>query len=83
MEKYLLGIDIGTSAVKVVLFTPQGDIVASSNQAVPIYSEKPDYAEQDMEEVWRIAAETVRSCLARAEISPALESLDKGRVVGS
>jgi len=72
VEKYLLGIDIGTSAVKAVLFTLQGKVVASANQVVPIYSEKPDYAEQDMEEVWRIAAQAVAACLAQAGVSPSL-----------
>ncbi|MGC8778646.1 MAG: FGGY-family carbohydrate kinase, partial [Candidatus Caldatribacteriaceae bacterium] len=70
MEGYLIGIDIGTSAVKVVLFDPQGKVVASSSSAVPIYSEKPDYAEQNMDEIWNIAARSVAACLGKSRIDP-------------
>ncbi|MEN3186250.1 MAG: FGGY-family carbohydrate kinase [Atribacterota bacterium] len=70
MEGYLLGIDVGTSAVKVVLFDLQGKVVAATNKTVPIYSEKPDYAEQNMNEIWDITTHSIAMCLAESRIDP-------------
>lgn len=72
VEGYLLGIDIGTSAVKVVLFDPQGRVVASSDSVVPIYSPKPDYAEQNMDEIWDIAARSIAACIAQSGVDARL-----------
>lgn len=72
VEGYLLGIDVGTSAVKVVLFDLQGKVIAATSKTVPIYSEKPDYAEQNMNEIWDIATHSIAACLAESHVDPAL-----------
>ena len=35
--QYLIGVDLGTTATKAVLFEKNGKIVASSSQAYPLY----------------------------------------------
>jgi sugar (pentulose or hexulose) kinase len=70
MERYLLGIDSGTSVVKSVLFDLHGNEVAIARREMPIVSRIPGGSEVDMRQVWALTAETiaevVRSIDARA-----------------
>ena len=52
--KYLIGIDIGTSATKTVLFDENFGVVASSSQEYPLYQPQNGWAEQKAED-WRDA----------------------------
>ncbi|MCB0163843.1 MAG: xylulokinase, partial [Anaerolineae bacterium] len=66
----LLGIDLGTSSVKSVLFDPhQAKIVATAAQEYPIDKPLPDRAEQDPESWWQATVETVRRVIATADRS--------------
>ena len=51
---YLIGIDVGTSATKTVLFEESGRAVASASQEYPLYQPKNGWAEQKPED-WRDA----------------------------
>ena len=44
---YLLGVDIGTSGTKTVLFDTSGTAVASATVEYPLYQPKNGWAEQD------------------------------------
>ncbi len=58
---FLLGIDIGTSSVKAVLFDPDtSQIVAVAGREYPIHHPAPDRAEQDPDDWWRATVEVVR-----------------------
>jgi len=62
---YLLGIDIGTSSAKAVLFDPESaQIAAVANQEYPIQRPAPDRAEQDPEDWWRATVTVTRRLLA-------------------
>lgn len=52
--KYLIGIDIGTSATKTVLFDENGSVVASASQEYPLYQPENGWAEQKPED-WKEA----------------------------
>ena len=58
MRKLLLGIDLGTSACKVVAFTPEGEVVAHSSAAYPVFYPAAGWAEQDPEDVYKRQAST-------------------------
>lgn len=47
----IMGVDIGTTAVKVVVMDENLAIISKSSRNYPIYSPKPDWAEQDPEEI--------------------------------
>ncbi|MCX6090621.1 MAG: xylulokinase [Candidatus Atribacteria bacterium] len=47
MEKYLLGIDIGTSGCKCSVINDQGKMIASSSQEYVPFSPQPGWMEQD------------------------------------
>lgn len=51
---YLIGIDVGTSAAKTVLFDEDGTVVASASAEYPLYQPQNGWAEQRAED-WRDA----------------------------
>ncbi len=69
-QKYLIGVDLGTSATKSALFTPDGRLVAEASQEVPLYYPAPGVVEQENEDFYRSAAATVRQCLQASGIDP-------------
>ncbi len=52
--RYLLGVDLGSGAVKTTLLTLKGDVAGASNVEFPTHYPRPGWAEQDPEE-WYIA----------------------------
>ncbi|MDR3191179.1 MAG: gluconokinase [Lactobacillaceae bacterium] len=49
---YLIGVDLGTTSTKAVLFDTKGQVIASANQGYKLYRDEPDMAEQDLTEIW-------------------------------
>ena len=49
--EYVIGIDLGTSAVKILLVNQHGDVVQETAKAYPLIQEKTGYSEQDPD-VW-------------------------------
>lgn len=50
---YFLGIDLGTTGLKVALLAESGRLLDAAYHEYPILSPQPGYAEQDPEEWWR------------------------------
>ena len=67
--RYLLGIDIGTSACKVAAFSRDGQVIASHSTEYPIYYPRPGWAEQDPDEWWDAVCFAVRELLCQSDIS--------------
>jgi len=65
---YLMGIDIGTSGTKALLMDDEGRIVASVTEEYPMYTPRPQWAEQDPEDWWQAAIKAVRQVLDGAGI---------------
>jgi len=49
----LLGLDVGTTAVKGVALSPAGDPLAVAEASYPLRTPRPGWAEQDPEDWWR------------------------------
>jgi xylulokinase len=49
----VIGLDIGTSAVKAIAVAPDGRVVARQEVALPISMPRPGWSEQDPEDWWR------------------------------
>jgi xylulokinase len=62
---YLMGIDLGTSSLKVIVMDEQGNIKAFSSQAYDIESPSTGYAEQQPEIWWQACCSCIRACLTR------------------
>lgn len=67
--KYLLGIDIGTSGTKTVLFKQNGEPVASSAKDYPLFQPANGYAEQEPEHWWEAAVSTVSDVLKKSGVN--------------
>ena len=68
---YLLGIDLGTSGTKTVLFDETGLGIASATIEYPLYQPKNGWAEQDPEDWWNAARDTTRKVIAESGVNPA------------
>lgn len=55
----LLGLDIGTTGCKAIVFREDGTILGQASREYAILTPRPDWAEQDAEEVWRLACESI------------------------
>ena len=66
--KYLLGIDLGTSGTKSVLFDENGKTVASSMIEYSIICPKNGWAEQNPEDWWDAVRVTVSKIISETDI---------------
>ncbi len=62
----LLGIDLGTSSVKVVVFDVEGALKGVGMAEYPILTPRLGYAEQDPEQWWRATIIAVREAVEKA-----------------
>jgi len=67
--KYLIGIDLGTSGTKTVLFDELGKAMASSTVEYPLYQPENGWAEQDPADWWDACVKTLQSVLAESKIN--------------
>lgn len=56
-----LGIDIGTSSVKVIVTSPAGDVLASASAHYPLHQPHPNWSEQDPADWWTATQSATRS----------------------
>lgn len=68
-SRYLLGIDAGTSIIKVALFDRQGHEYAVAARETQVRTPHPAWSEMNMHTVWQQTADAVREVLARAAVS--------------
>jgi len=68
MSMYLIGVDLGTSACKTVIFSLEGKKISEAQKEYPVYHPKPTWAEQKPQEWWEAAAETIKECIVKAGI---------------
>lgn len=68
---YVVGIDIGTSSTKSVLFDTAGQQIAQSAQSYALKSPEPGAAEQDPNDILQAATQTVAEVIASSGIDPA------------
>lgn len=66
--QYLLGIDIGTSGTKTVLFDIEGNTIASSIYEYPLYQPYVGWAEQNPIDWWEAVVKSIREVLLKSNI---------------
>jgi xylulokinase len=62
----LIGLDVGTSGVKGIAISPEGEILATESESYPLSTPRPGWSEQDPEDWWQAAG----ACLARLPTGP-------------
>ena len=68
---YLIGIDIGTSGTKTVLFDIYGNTIASSTREYPLYQPHNGWAEQDPQDWWQASCSSINEVIQKSGISSA------------
>ena len=72
---YLIGLDVGTSGTKTVLFDENGTALASVTEEYPLHTPNPGWTEQDPNDWWRAAQNTLKAVLEQSGV-------DAGEVKG-
>jgi xylulokinase len=57
-----IGLDIGTTGCKAVVFSDQGETLGQAAREYAILTPQPGWAEQDAELVWQLAWEALGVC---------------------
>jgi L-xylulokinase len=68
--RYLLGLDVGNTVIKSVLFDLDGRAVAANAVDGHSATPEPGHVERDLDELWRNASEAIGRCLADAGVDP-------------
>ena len=66
--QYILGLDIGTSAVKALLMDQNGEIVAENSEGYPLATPQSGWAEQNPEDWWQASQKVIKDLIAENEI---------------
>jgi gluconokinase len=66
---YYLGVDIGTTSTKAVLFTGKGKVISMHHSEYPLYSPAPSIAEQDPEEIFSAVVEVIQQSMKKGKIA--------------
>ena len=67
---HLIGVDLGTSSTKAALYRTDGALVAEASADVPLLYPAPGVVEQENDDFYRTAAETVGRCLRESGVDP-------------
>ncbi|MDP4169305.1 MAG: FGGY family carbohydrate kinase, partial [Bacillota bacterium] len=68
-SKYVIGVDIGTTSAKSVLFSTDGTVISSHGIEYPLFSPTPETAEQDPEEIFRAVINTVKKTIQGSHVT--------------
>lgn len=66
--KYLIGVDVGTTATKAVLYDENATIIGHFIKNYPIYRDPQGMAEQDPEEIFQAVETVIRAATHRADL---------------
>lgn len=67
-SKYVIGVDIGTTSAKAVLYSKSGTVVSSHSIEYPMYSPTPETAEQDPEEIFRAVIQAIKKTKQKSSV---------------
>ncbi|MDR3085660.1 MAG: xylulokinase, partial [Christensenellaceae bacterium] len=77
MAKYLLGVDVGTTGTKTILIDEKKRVIASSTVEYPMETPQPGWTQQDPEDWWQAAVQSIKTVLQKADV-PKSEILGVG-----
>ena len=69
-EKYILGIDLGTSGLKTILFNSDLKMVAQAFKATETFYPHSGWAEQNPDDWWSAVGENTRKIIEQSGIDP-------------
>ncbi|NGZ75085.1 gluconokinase [Saccharibacillus alkalitolerans] len=69
-DKLMIGVDIGTTSTKAVVFKENGEVVSQANIGYPLHTPSPSVAEQDPDEIYRAAVRAIAGAVREANAEP-------------
>ncbi|MGN0675868.1 MAG: FGGY family carbohydrate kinase, partial [Oscillospiraceae bacterium] len=66
--RYVIGIDVGTSGTKTVLFDETGKVIASATVEYPMYQPQNGYAEQEPTDWYNAAVSTIKTVITKSGV---------------
>jgi xylulokinase len=60
----VIGIDVGTTGVKTIAISPEGEVIAKAEEAYPLSTPQTGWSEQDPEDWWRATEATLAEVAA-------------------
>ena len=69
-QHYYLGIDIGTTSTKAVLFGENGAVISMHHVGYPLHSPTPAIAEQDPDEIFQAVLSAIKGAIKKGNIDP-------------
>jgi gluconokinase len=69
--EYMLGVDIGTTSTKAVLFTTEGQVVAQHAVEYPLLCTTPGMAEQDPLQIYEAVLSAISNAVGNSHVEPA------------
>lgn len=66
---YLLGLDIGTSGVKGILISVEGEIITTKTEGYPLSTPNAGWAEQNPEDWWEATKKCIREIIEESNIN--------------
>ena len=67
---YVLGVDLGTSGTKTVLFALDGRIICTASAEYPLYQPQNGWAEQAPSDWWNATQQTIKTVIQRSGVQP-------------
>jgi len=62
-KRFVMGVDVGSTAVKAVALSERGDVAAEASVTCGTVSPRPGWVEQDPDVWWQAAVTAIRNCL--------------------
>ena len=69
--QYLMGLDIGTSGVKALLLSQNGEIITTATESYPLDTPKAGWAEQNPKDWWEAVVKVINKTINKDNINPA------------
>lgn len=68
-RELVIGLDIGTTSVKAVVFNLKGKLIAEAEELITTNYPKPSWAEQDPKEIEQASIQAIRNVIVEAKVS--------------
>ena len=70
MERYFIGVDVGTGSARAGVFDAAGRMLGSAKQDIRTWREADDIVEQSSDDIWAAVSACVRQSVEAAAIDP-------------
>ncbi|MFD0696474.1 gluconokinase [Paenibacillus sp. GCM10027628] len=67
---YMIGVDIGTTSTKAVMFEENGKVVTKADEGYPLFTPSSSVAEQDPDQIFRAVIHTLKRVMVQSGARP-------------